>query len=102
MRADRHIDPDYDASHDGHMDRLERLIASAIAERTNVEVVGDTLPKWAIKVIGWLAGGFMALAVSGIIGGVVAYGKIEALTAKVDYIMRLVEPHYRGAPSGNP
>lgn len=79
------------------MDRLERLIAQAIANRAGVEVYNDGIPKWAIRVIGWLAGGFMALTVSGIVGGIVMYGKVESLTASVAYLTRLVEPHYRGS-----
>lgn len=103
MRTDRRIDPDYNPQSEQLGDELKQLIAQAIAERANVEVInGDALPKWAVRVIGWLAGGFMALTVSGIVGAIVAYGKIEALDAKMDYIMRAVEPHFRGAPNGNP
>jgi len=55
-----------------------------------------------LKLCGVVASG---LAIAGIGGAIVMYGKVEQLQSEVadlkvtvDHVYRLVEPHYRGAP----
>jgi len=104
MRPDRRIDPDYAEE---QIDVLRHLIAEAIAaKRTELGV--ETYNEFPKAIIKWVAGGIMALAVSGVVGIVVMYGKLQAveteitsLKSNVDDLKRLVEPRYRGGPDGS-
>ena len=67
------------------------------------ESTGDLQALCAIlKLCAAIASG---LAITGVAGAIVMYGKVEQLQsemadlkATVDHVYRLVEPHYRGAP----
>lgn len=99
MSAERRIDPDFVEP----IDRadLVLLIQRSIREM-RPEVSYSEFPSALVK---WVAGGIMALAVSGIIGLVVLYGEIQsfraeltALRSEINDVKRLIEPRYRGGP----
>ncbi len=99
MRPDRRIDPDYA---EDQIDILRHLIAEAIAaKRTELGV--ETYNEFPKAVVKWIAGGIMALTVSGVISIIVMYGELQgvraelaALRGELNDLKRLVEPRYRG------
>ena len=101
MRPDRRIDPDYAEE---TIDTLRHLIAEAIAAKRS-ELGVESYSEFPKALIKWIAGGIMALTVSGVISIVVMYGELQGVKAELaavrlelNDLKRLVEPRYRGGP----
>jgi hypothetical protein len=101
MRADRRIDPDINLESDEQMDRLERLIANAVAAKVNV--TGYRESEGGVR--GWIVGIGTTLITSFILGAWYQSEEMAGLKqevvdlrAQVEKLERLVEPRYRGSP----
>jgi len=101
LMENRRLDPDYNPRQDEDQESLRNLIKQTL--RASVEIQGgyhegggDSWGKWIIP-------GLVTLMVMGIGGAIVMYGKLSALTQKVESLQdqvnrieKIVEPRYRG------
>jgi hypothetical protein len=101
MRPDRRIDPDINLESEDQMDRLERLIASAIAAKVNVS--GYRESDGGMR--GWIVGVGTTLITSFILGAWYQSEEMASLKqevidlrGQVERLEKLVEPRYRNAP----
>jgi hypothetical protein len=77
MKTERRMDPDYAET---EIDSLRRLIAEAIAAKRS-EMGVDTYNEFPKAVVKWVAGGILALLISGIGSCIVMYAKLDSLQA---------------------
>lgn len=90
MSAERRIDPDYVEPESGH---LRRIIREELRAREPVEVYNEASKQPDLttlcRVLTWVAVVVAPLAVAGIIGVVVMYGRVSSLETKVDMLISL-------------
>jgi len=98
LMDNRRLDPDYNPQDDVE-DRLARIMAKSmrgVQVGTYNEGGNGSWGKWIIP-------GLVTLAVMGVGGGILMFGKLSSLEAKVESLQeqvnrveKIVEPRYRG------